>query len=202
MKHIAPAAVLLFIAGSGALAYARWSDPAADGDAALAAGRYEEALAHFAAAEARFERFGAVTALFAADYAHVTANELWVLHRLQRYDEVVDKAQRAPEGALPHFWSGSALFEKARAEEKPEPRLAWLTRAGRNSAARSKRLRTTGTRSVANDTRSSKGRTGRRGRNVMMRRRLPPLPPLLCVPPIIERRPPSASAPCRRTPAC
>jgi hypothetical protein len=57
------------------------------------------------------------------------ANELWLLHRLQRYDELVDAAQRAPEHAQPHFWSGAAFFEKARAEEKPEPRLGWLTRA-------------------------------------------------------------------------
>ena len=63
------------------------------------------------------------------DYTHVMANELWLLHRLQRYDEVVDVAQRAPERAQPHFWSGAAFFEKARAEEKPEPRLGWLTRA-------------------------------------------------------------------------
>ena len=30
---------------------------------------------------------------------------------------------------MPHFWSGCALFEKARAEEKPEARLSWMSRA-------------------------------------------------------------------------
>ena len=125
----AVATVLVLLAGCAAIAYARWTRPAADGDAALADARYEQALARYAAAEARFDRFAAAKELFAADYSHVMANQLWVLYRLQRYDETIDKAQRAPERALPHFWSGCALFEKARAEEKPDPRLGWLTRA-------------------------------------------------------------------------
>jgi tetratricopeptide (TPR) repeat protein len=125
----AAATVLALVAGSSALAYARWTRPSADGDAALADGRYEEALASYARAETRFDRLAAAKEFFAADYSHVMANQLWLLYRLQRYDETIDKAQRAPEGALPHFWSGCAFFEKARAEEKSEPRLAWLARA-------------------------------------------------------------------------
>ena len=121
--------VLALAGGISALVYARWTRPTADGDAALADGRYEDALASYARDETRFDRLAAAKEFFAADYSHVMANELWLLYRLQRYDETVDKAQRAPESALPHFWSGCAFFEKARAEEKPEPRLAWLTRA-------------------------------------------------------------------------
>ena len=109
--------VLALVAGSSALAYARWTRPAADGDAALAAGRYDQALASYADAEARFDRFSAAKELFAANYSHVMANQLWLLYRLQRYEETIDKAQRAPESALPHFWSGCALFERARAEQ-------------------------------------------------------------------------------------
>lgn len=125
----AAAMVLMLVAGIAAIAYARWMRPLADADAALADGRYEQALASYADAEARFDRFAAAREFFAGDYSHVMANQLWVLYRLQRYDDTVDKAQRAPERALPHFWSGSAFFEKARAEEKPDPRLGWLTRA-------------------------------------------------------------------------
>jgi tetratricopeptide (TPR) repeat protein len=125
----AAAMVLMLLAGCSAIAYARWMRPVADGDAALAAGRYEPALASYADAEARFDRFAAAKELFAGDYGHVMANQLWVLHRLQRYDETIDQAQRAPESALPHFWSGCAFFEKARLEQKPDPRLGWLTRA-------------------------------------------------------------------------
>ena len=121
--------VLMLLAGSSAIAYARWMRPAADGDAALADGRYEQALASYADAEARFDRFAAAKELFAGDYSHVMANQLWVLYRLARYEETVDAAQRAPESALPHFWSGAAFFEKARAEQQPDPRLGWLTRA-------------------------------------------------------------------------
>ena len=125
----AAAMVLMLLAGSAAVAYAAWMRPAADGDAALADGRYEQALASYAAAETRFDRIAAAKELFADDYGHVMANRLWILHRLERYDEAVDTAQRAPESAAPHFWSGCAFFEKARAEEKPDMRLGWLTRA-------------------------------------------------------------------------
>ena len=121
--------VLMLLAGGSAVAYARWMRPAADGDAALADSRYEQALASYADAEARFDRFAAAKELFAGDYSHVMANQLWILYRLARYEETIDAAERAPESALPHFWSGSAFFEKARAEVKPDPRLGWLTRA-------------------------------------------------------------------------
>jgi tetratricopeptide (TPR) repeat protein len=123
------AMVLMLVAGCAAIAYAQWMRPAADGDAAVADGRYEQALASYADAEARFDRFPAAREFFARDYSHVMANQLWVLYRLERYDETVDQAQRAPEGARPHFWAGCALFEKARAEPQPDPRLGWLTRA-------------------------------------------------------------------------
>ena len=125
----AAAMVLALLVGSAALVYARWTRPAADGDAALADGRYEQALTSYADAEVRFDGFTGAREFFAADYSHVMANQLWLLHRLQRYDEAIDKAQRAPETARPHFWSGCAFFEKARAEPTPDARLGWLTRA-------------------------------------------------------------------------
>jgi len=133
IKRIHPAAAavaaLAFAAGCTALAYARWTAPIAGGDAALAGARYDEALARYADAEARFDRLAAARRLFDGDYRHVVATQLWILHRLQRYDEIIDKAQRAPESALPHFWAGCAFFEKARREPQAELRLAWLTRA-------------------------------------------------------------------------
>jgi tetratricopeptide (TPR) repeat protein len=125
----AVAIVLALVAGVAMIAYARWMAPAAGGDASLAEDRDEEALARYLDAEARFDRFAAAKQLFADDYSHVMANELFVLHRLRRFDEAIDAAQRAPEQALPHFWAGCAFFEKALAEEKPDPRLGWLTRA-------------------------------------------------------------------------
>src|SRR6266699_4540918 len=96
--------VLVFVAGCAAVAYAQWTSPTAAGDAALAGGRYDEALAHYIDAEARFDRFAAARQLFADDYRHIVVSHLWILHRLQRHDEVIDRAQRAPESALPHFW--------------------------------------------------------------------------------------------------
>jgi tetratricopeptide (TPR) repeat protein len=117
------------LAGVAVLSYARLTRPVADADAALAGGRFEQALVSFAEAEARFNRYPAARQIFVSDYSHVMANQLWLLYRLERYDELIDKAQAAPEPALPHFWSGCAFFEKGRAEEKPEARLAWFGRA-------------------------------------------------------------------------
>jgi tetratricopeptide (TPR) repeat protein len=120
---------VVLLAGVAAVAYARWTHSLVEADQAVADGRLEQALAGYADAEARFDRSAAARQLFASDYSHVMANRLWVLYRLERYDEAIDVASRAPEQALPHFWAGAAFFEKARAEEKPEARLGWFTRA-------------------------------------------------------------------------
>jgi tetratricopeptide (TPR) repeat protein len=125
----AAAMAVVLLAGVAALSYARVTRPVADADAALADGRFEEALVSYAEAEARFNRYAPVRQIFASDYSHVMANQLWLLYRLARYDELIDKAQAAPEAAMPHFWSGCAFFEKGRVEEKADARLAWLTRA-------------------------------------------------------------------------
>jgi tetratricopeptide (TPR) repeat protein len=121
--------VLVLIAGVATVAYARWTQPIADGDQAFADGDLARALANYARAEDRFDRFSAAKQLFPSEYDRVVGNQLAALYRLERYDEVIDKAERSPEGAMPHFWSGCALFAKGRAEEKPEPRLGWMTRA-------------------------------------------------------------------------
>jgi tetratricopeptide (TPR) repeat protein len=125
----AAAMAVVLLAGVAALSYARLTRPVADADAALADGRFEQALVSYAEAEARFNRYAPVRQIFASDYSHVMANQLWLLYRLARYDELIDKAQAAPEPATPHFWSGCAFFEKGRAEEKTDARLAWFTRA-------------------------------------------------------------------------
>jgi tetratricopeptide (TPR) repeat protein len=120
---------IVLLAGVAALSYARWTRPIADADAALAAGRLDEALAQYAEAEARFDRYEAARQLFATEYSRVVGNQILVLYRLGRYDETIDKAARAPEAARPHFWAGSAFFQKGRAEAKPDMRLAWFSRA-------------------------------------------------------------------------
>jgi tetratricopeptide (TPR) repeat protein len=121
--------VLVLLAGATALAYARWTEPIADGDRAIAAGRLEPALAAYARAEARFDRVAGAKQLFAGEYDRVIENELWALYRLGRYDDTIEKADRSPEETMPHFWSGCAFFAKALGEEKAEARLGWMTRA-------------------------------------------------------------------------
>jgi hypothetical protein len=54
-------------------------------------------------------------------------NHLLALYRLAP-DEVIDFAQKA-RGRAAALWSGTALFQKATAEEKPDARLGWLSRA-------------------------------------------------------------------------
>jgi tetratricopeptide (TPR) repeat protein len=121
--------ILMLICGVSLIAYARWTRGIAEADAALAGGRLEEALAAYERVETRFERTPAARQLFADDYNRAAANRLWALYRLERYDDTIEAAERAPIEAAPHFWSGCAFFEKARAEEKPETRLGWLARA-------------------------------------------------------------------------
>jgi tetratricopeptide (TPR) repeat protein len=121
--------VLLLAAGLALIGYARWTAHVAGGDAALADGQLEQALAEYRLAEARFDALPAVRQFANTEYTRVVANHLLALYRLQRYDEVIDLAQKAPAGAAPSFWSGSAFFQKALVEEQPDARLGWLGRA-------------------------------------------------------------------------
>ena len=97
---------VLLLAGAAAVAYARWTRSIADADQALAGGQWDWALAGYADAEARFDRIAPARAFAASDYERLVGNELWLLYRLQRYDDLIDKAERAPDAAAPHFWSG------------------------------------------------------------------------------------------------
>lgn len=121
--------VLLLLAGVALIGYARWTQPIEDADAAFADGRLEQAIAGYTGAEARFDAVPAIRQGAAAEYNRVVENHLTALYRLKRYDDVIDLAQKAPIEAQPHFWSGTALFQKATVEDKPDARLGWLSRA-------------------------------------------------------------------------
>lgn len=121
--------VLMLLAGAALVSYAQWTRVIADGDAALAGDQLEQALAAYEQAETRFERTPAARQLFAREYNRLAANRLWALYRLGRYDDTIAAAERAPLEAGPHFWAGSAFFQKARVEEKAETRLGWLARS-------------------------------------------------------------------------
>jgi hypothetical protein len=121
----ATASVVLFAAGLAATAYGRWTQPIAQGDAASAAGAWDRALD----AEARFDNLPALRQLAAADYQYSVRRQLWVLYHLDRVDDLIAKAERAPDEALPHYWSGLAFYAKARREVAPGQQLGWLTRA-------------------------------------------------------------------------
>jgi len=130
LKPIASSFMLLvFIAGCAALAYAWWTRPVAAADAALADGQFERALGDYAIAEARFDRVPVTKQLFPAEYNRLISNQLWSLYRLERYDETIEMAERAPEGAMPHFLAGCALFHEGDNEHKPDARQQWINRA-------------------------------------------------------------------------
>ena len=121
--------VLLFAGGCGMIAYASWTRPITEADAATDAGDFRRALALYTVAEKRFDSAPPLKRLLPSEYERVIANELWLLHRLERYDEVIEKAARAPEGANPHFWAGAACFKLGRVEKDQSARTAWLARA-------------------------------------------------------------------------
>ena len=117
--------VLMLVAGAGLIAYARWTSVVGEADAALANREYDQALAAYERASARFDLTPAARQLFAAEYDRIAENRLWILYRMKRFDDTIDAAEHAPLGAAPHFWAGCAFFEKARAEQNPETRIGW-----------------------------------------------------------------------------
>jgi tetratricopeptide (TPR) repeat protein len=118
--------ILMLLAGATLLGYARWTRGLEEADAALAAGRLEQAIAGYDQAEARFERTPAAKQLFRREYARASRNRLWALYQMKRYDDAIAAAERAPAEANPFFWSGCAFFIKAKVEEKPEARIGWI----------------------------------------------------------------------------
>jgi hypothetical protein len=131
--------VLALIGGAGLVALSAWSRPLADARDAAEAGRLDQALEHYAAGEARFDRLPITKQILPAAYHAAIANQLSLQYELRRYDDLIEKAASSPSIAPVHFWAGSALFAKARDEEDPEIRLGWLGRAAeefRNALSR------------------------------------------------------------------
>jgi len=112
--------VILLATGLALLGYARWSGAIGAADRDLANGDLQAAIANYQIAEGRFEALPAVKQVVPGEHARAISNHLWALYRLQRYDEVIDLAQKAPPESTPHFWSACAFFQKASVEEKLE----------------------------------------------------------------------------------
>ena len=123
------AMVVLLAAGCAMIAYARWTQPIAEADAALAAGDVGRALERYAVAEKRFDAVPPLRRWLSSEYDRIIANQLQLLFHTERNEETIEKAARAPEGAHPHFWAAAACFEQGRAEADPSARLAWFGRA-------------------------------------------------------------------------
>jgi len=130
VKTVGSSAMVLLLASACAMiAYARWTQPVADADTATAAGDVGRALESYAVAERRFDALPPLKWLLSSEYDRIVANQLRLLFHVDRNEDTLEKAARAPEGANPHFWAGAACFEQGRAEEDPSARLAWFGRA-------------------------------------------------------------------------
>ena len=130
-KKPAVVALLLVILCSGValVAYGYWARPLRESERAIRDGNFEAALRYCNAAEARFNQLRFTKQLLGSDYEALAGNKLWLLFRLGRLDETIDKATEYPESGFAHFWSACAFFEKARGEEKDESVLGWLNRS-------------------------------------------------------------------------
>ena len=122
-------AVVALVTGLLLLLYARWTEPLVAAQAAVGTPDAERALGAYERAAERFRDRPLAQRLLGDEFALGAHNELALLYRLQRYDEVIEKAAVAPESAGAHFWAGCALFKKAAQEEKQEKQLEWVARA-------------------------------------------------------------------------
>ena len=109
--------------------FSTWRQPLLDGEAAATAGDWKRALERYSMAEARFNDWPFSQRVFPSMYRAALANQLAAHYRLGALDAVIEKAETVPATAASHFWAGSALFDKSRAEENAEARLSWLGRA-------------------------------------------------------------------------
>jgi tetratricopeptide (TPR) repeat protein len=133
-RRLAPAwlwtaAIVTLAAGAGLFWFSGWRAPIVEGDAAAASGDWTRALERYAAAEARFNEWPVAQRLFPTTYRASLANQLAAQYRLGSLDAVLEKAETIPASGEAHFWVGSALFEKSKAEENAEARLGLLGRA-------------------------------------------------------------------------
>ena len=119
---------LALAVGLGLVGTGVWLEPLREGQAAAEAGRWEEALGRFAAAEGRFDRFPLSKQLLPSAYTAAQAGRLGMLYRLGERDALVEKAADALPRAPVHFWAGCAFFSRALDEEDGEGRVVWLSR--------------------------------------------------------------------------
>jgi hypothetical protein len=112
-------AVVALVCGVGLIALGGWHQPFVDATESAAAGRLDDALGGFEESESRFNRVASTKRLVPEGYDASVANQLAILYRQRRFDDLIEKAGAAPSSAATHFWAGCALFAKGKAEEKP-----------------------------------------------------------------------------------
>jgi len=123
------AGVVALVLGVVLIWFSSWRQPVLDADAAATAGDWPRALERYAAAEAQFNDWPLSQRMFPSVYRATLANLLAAHYRLGAVDSAIEKAETVPATAASHFWAGSALFDKSRADENAESRLSLLGRA-------------------------------------------------------------------------
>jgi hypothetical protein len=122
-------AVLALASGIALVILGKWHQPLMQAEEDARAGKLEEALSGFARSEAELNQATPVKRFLPAGQAVSVSNQLALLYRLRRHDELLEKAATSPSVPATHFWAGCALFEKGRVEEESEARVGWLSRA-------------------------------------------------------------------------
>jgi hypothetical protein len=122
-------AVLALVSGIALVAIGQWHRPLLEAEQEADQGRVETALAGYAESERRFERLPTLKQFAPAGHGASVGNQLALMYKLGRYDDLLEKASTSPPMHATHFWAGCALFQKARVEEQPEARIGWLSRS-------------------------------------------------------------------------
>ena len=123
------AGIVALVLGVVLIWFSSWRQPLLDADAAATAGDWPRALERYAAAETQFNDWPLSQRMFPSVYRATLANQLAAHYRLGAVDAVIEKAETVPATAASHYWAGSALFDKSRAEENAESRISLLGRA-------------------------------------------------------------------------
>src|SRR5262245_36765586 len=98
-------AVVALLAGIAFVGIGQWSRPLVEAAQAGESGDYGRALEGFAQAEKRFNQVPTVKQVLPTAYDTSIANQLALLYRLRKFDELIDKAATSPDVAATHFWA-------------------------------------------------------------------------------------------------
>ena len=93
-----------------------------------------EALQAYRTFAKDLRRFDWLRSQFIEEYSQAELAQLKILYEMGEYDKVIELAdacaqEKLSDPAAAYFWSGNALFQKGKKEQKPEDAYPWSHRA-------------------------------------------------------------------------